>query len=224
MATHSLRRARGAALLALVWLMSTGLFGQCEFFKPTSPDRPTAKNPIFPDYTSPTLTLETLRLGIVDKNGSNGQDVYVRAFADSLPTGADGTNFIANFDVSDLDQSPRWDRGGVWSRGLEQAFYVSFVTLFSLPYEMTWEPYEANGNDSGTNSDSLLHRQYKIYSVASGTKSLIATGVADLYFVKSPGTANRWAIRRWDDMISPDARPTQFPDEVSLGLRRLRTQ
>lgn len=224
MATLALKRARGPALLALVWLMSTGLLGQCEFFKPTSPERPSDRSPIIPDYTSATRTLETMRLGVVDKNGTNGQDVYVRAFADSLPTGTDGASYLANFALSDLDRYPRWDRGGVWSRALEQAFYVSFVQLRSLPYEMTWELYEANGNDSGTDSDSLLHRQYKIYQVASGTKSLIAIGVANLHFVKSPGTANRWAIRRWDDMISPEARPTQFGDEVSLGSRRLATQ
>jgi len=213
----------GIGIALLVWTTSTGAFGQCNFFKPAEPERP-HQTPIVPDYSSPTMTLQTIARGIADKNATNGQAVYVGALADSLPTGTDGRAYHAFFDSTDLARHQSWDPNRDYNRTLEGTFYGDFVQLRTTPYEMTWEVFEPHGNDTGSASDSLLHRQYKVYQVISGSRRLIAIGVADLYFVKSPAAVNRWVITRWQDFRSPDARPDISQDEATLGSRRLDKQ
>jgi hypothetical protein len=209
----------GIGLACLAWLAVTGALGPCAFFRPAAPERP-QKTAIIPDYSIPTRVLETIARGIADKNGTNGQDVYTGAFADSLPTGTDGRAYHAFFDLADLDAHPSWDRNRDWTRDLERTFYGDFIQLRSAPYEMTWQVYAPAGNDKGGERDSLLSREYRVYQIISGTRRIIAIGVADLYFVKSAVTTNRWVITRWQDFRAPDAR-ADSPDDQTLGARRL---
>ncbi len=211
------RRIKAGGLLLGAWLFATGAFGTCNFFKPAVPEAPN-RAPIIGDYSSPTLTLETLAKGIVDKNVSNGQAVYMQAFAE---TTSDGRGYHAFFDLRDLIERPTWgDRD--WDRLLESQLYNSLVTDFTNPLEMTWEPYPPAGNESGTpNVDSLVHRKYKIFHVSgTGTRFPVAIGAADLYFVQSPAAGNRWVITRWQDFHSVGADSNQ----ITLGKRRLETQ
>src|SRR5262249_20746363 len=185
-------RVAPLGILLFAWFTATGAIGTCAFFKPTEPEPPTNKNPIIPDYSSPTMTLETLAKGVADKSQSNGQTVYLDGFADS--TGADGAPdgraFHGFFDLRDLQARPTWDRNRDWNKPLEPVMYSALVRLFSNPYEMTWGPYERSGNESSPNgNDSLLHRKYTIMQVVKSgntvTRSPVAIGAADLYFVKS---------------------------------------
>jgi hypothetical protein len=212
-------------ILLVGWLMATGS-GPCAFFKPAEPEPPTNLNPIIPDYSTPTLALQTLAEGVMDKNQRNGHAVYMGAFADSSGLsvgGGDGRAFYAFFDPKDLQShSTTWDRNAAWDKPHEDGFYGKLVTLFSYNYVMTWEPYEPSGNETGSNTDSLLHRKYTItYQASNGPNSFtsrtIAIGAADLYFVKSANVANRWAMTRWQDFHTVDADSGQ----VTIGSRRL---
>ena len=219
------RRLTSCGLLIAAWLSATGAFGTCNFFKPADPESPN-RPPIIPDYSTPTATLQTLAKGMVDKNGSNGQDIYLSALAESTSDSrSDGRAYHAFFDLRDLIERPSWDRNRDWDRDLERVMYADLVRKYTSPYEMTWEAYEWAGNESGTpDVDSLLHRKYKIVQVIgtgeSITRSPVAIGAADLYFVKSPNAANRWVIARWQDFHTVDADSAQ----VTLGKRRLETQ
>ncbi len=220
MAALTMKRATVAGLLTLAWLATTGELGNCNFFKPVQPERPRG-SAIVGDYSSPTKTLETIARGIADKNSSNGQDVYTLSFADSLASCMDCRAYHGFFDLADLNRVNTWDRNADWNRAREQAFYVSFIQLRTVPYLMRWEPYEPGGNETGSDRDSLLHRKYKVYQLTAGVDSVIAIGVADLYFVKSTGAGNRWVIARWQDFVFPQANRDQFPDRETMGYRRL---
>ncbi|HEY2953814.1 MAG TPA: hypothetical protein VGK89_01050 [Candidatus Eisenbacteria bacterium] len=216
------RRLRGCAWVLAVWLSATGAFGTCNFFKPAVPELPN-RAPIIGDYSTPTATLQTLARGLVDKNGSNGQEVYMGALAESTQ---DLRAFHAFFDLRDLNQRPTWDRNRDWNRDLESVLYSDLVRKYSHPYEMTWGPYEPGGDErsEGDGSrDSTLHRRYTVVQVigtgSTATRSPLAVGAADLYFVKS-AALNRWVIVRWQDYRAIDA----GADTVTLGRRRLETQ
>lgn len=209
----SVRTRSIGALLLLAWLSTTGAFGACEFFKPADPEPPRG-SAIIPDYSSPTKALETVARGVADKNASNGQSVYILAFGDSA---TDGRAFHAFFDLADFLSHPSRDRNIDWTRDLERDFYGRLVQVYSSPYEMTWAPYEPAGNESGTDRDSLLHRKYNVMRVVGSNKVPIATGAADLYFVKSATTSSRWVIARWQDYHTADADSAR----ITLGSRRL---
>ena len=212
------RVARGAILLA-AWLAATGAIGTCDYFRPATPEPP-SRPPVAANYSTPDLTLATLARGVEDKSTSNGLDVYMGAFAESLTTGGDGSAFYAFFDPVDL-VGDNWDPNvHVWTRDNERLFYSKLVTIFTNPYEMTWEPYEPGGNDEIGTSEALLHRKYKILYVApDGLRRPVAIGAADLHFVESPNGV-RWVLTRWQDYHTIDADSA----EVTLGKRRLEMQ
>ena len=177
---------------------------------------------IVADYSSPTATLLTIEKGIEDKGATNGQAVYLGAFADSLPVGGDGRAFHAFFDPLDLATRPSWDPNRDWNKDLERVMYLDLAGKFVNPYEMSWEPYEPAGNDTGSDTDSLLHRKYRIRQLvgSAGMRSPVAIGAVDLYFVRSTGTPNRWVIASWQDYRTLDADSAV----ITLGRRRLDTQ
>jgi hypothetical protein len=213
------RTARFCILLA-AWISATGAIGTCDYFKPATPETPN-RPPIIADYSSPTLALETIAKGIEDKSTSNGQEVYMGAFADSSLTGGDGRAFHAFFDPLDLRDHPSWDPNRDWNRDLERVLYSDLVRRYGNPYQMSWEPYEPAGNESGSGTDSLLHRKYRIMQVLpGGARSPVAIGAADLYFVRSQITTSRWVMVHWQDYHTLDADSAQ----VTLGKRRLDTQ
>lgn len=215
------RPLAGCGILLGAWLSATGALGTCDFFKPAVPEPPN-RPPIIADYSSPTLALETLAKGIEDKSGSNGQDVYLGAFAEStIANPGDGRSFHALFDVRDLLDRPSWDPNRIWNKDLERVMYSDLVRKFGNPYVMTWEPYEPAGNESGGTDDSLLHRKYRIMQVTpGGGRSPVAIGAADLHFVRSQAAANKWVIALWEDFHTVDLDSNQ----VTLGKRRLETQ
>ena len=221
----SLGRRTRCGILVLAWLTVTGAVGDCAFFKPAVPESPN-KPPIIPHYDTPTLTLQTLAKGIEDKSQSNGQSVYLGAFAESTAASTgDGRAFHAFFDPRDLQEHPTWPRTGDWNKELEPLMYADLVRKYSNPYLMTWHEYQPNGDDDVGADYALLHRKYKIVQVAKNgttTDTLpVAIGTADLYFVKSTRAANKWVIAKWQDWHTrndPDSA------QVTLGKRRLETQ
>ena len=217
------------ALFFLAWLTATSAFGGCDYFKPADPEQPTNLDPIIPNYSNPTLTLQTIARGIMDKSQTNGQDVYMGAFAESSTIATnpgDGRGFHAFFDAQDLRENPTWDPAEDWDRGDEPRLYGGLVRLFSNNYEMTWEPYPPAGNEEGSLDDSLLHRKYRIVQLIRNantgqiTRSPVAVGAADLRFVRSARDANKWVIAIWDDFHTRDADSAM----VTLGARRLQNQ
>lgn len=214
--------ARGLTRLGILvaaWIAATGAAGTCAFFKPTAPESPD-RPPIIGDYSTPTSTLQSLARGLMDKNLSNGQAVYMDALAESsaISTG-DGRAFRAFFDARDLSDLP-WN--GVWTKELEPQLYQHLLVRFTFPYEMTWEPYPPAGNETEGVDDALLHRKYTLVQlVKSGNtvnRTPIAIGAADLYFVRSARNRDNWVIATWQD-----AR-TAVGDTVTLGKLRLETQ
>ena len=193
---------------------------------PGNSSNPTAPSPqIIPAYSAPTLTLETLAKGIEDKGQSNGQSVYLGAFAESTAVNlGDGRAYHAFFDPRDLRDHPSWDPNRDWNKDLERVMYVDLARKFVNPYEMTWEPYEPNGNETGGPDDSLLHRKYTIVQLIQAgstvTRSPVAIGAVDLYFVRSAAAANKWVIALWQDIHTWD----RDSAKISLGTRRLETQ
>lgn len=219
-----MRRIARLGILIVGWLAATGAIGNCEFFRPAVPETPNAA-PIEPHYETPTLTLETLAKGLVAKNSSNSQDVYLDALAESSAVSVgDGRAFHAFFDPADLALHPTWDPDRDWNKALETTFYNIFISRVGVgnDWQMTWGPYEPAGNETGSDVDSLLHRKYTLVQLVRNgntvTPSPIAVGVADLYFVKSLiGTTPKWVIARWQDYYPENADPAQ----VSMGKRRL---
>ena len=196
----SARRLTRLGILATAWLLATGAVGGCPFFKPTEPEIPN-RPPIPTDYSIPTQTLATLARGMVDKT-ANGQTVYLSAFADSSAVSVgDGRFYRAFFDPRDLIEAPPHD--AEWTKELEPYAFNYLVTKNSLPFEMTWEPYEPAGNETGGPDDSLLHRKYRIVAVDQRTNNVtrttLAVGAADLQFVKSKRDAGKWVIATWQD-------------------------
>jgi hypothetical protein len=207
-------------LLLAAWLLATAS-GPCAFFKPAEPEGFNSR-PIDTDYHDPTHTLLTLARGMVDKTG-NGQTVYLSTFAESTATDPlDGQAYRALFDVRDLEEQHEQDP--FWTRELEGFVFNYLVQHFTLPYEMTWEPYFEAGNESGSLVDSLLHRKYRIVTVsqvgATTTRTTIAVGLADLYFVKSKREPDKWRIATWQDFRALGA-DSAFS---TLGLRRLQSR
>ena len=217
----NVRRLAGCGILLGAWLSATGALGTCDFFRPAVPESPTRK-PLIPNYSTPDSTLRWLAKGIEDKSGSNGQDVYMGAFAEStLANPGDRRAFYALFDVRDLLDQPNWDPNRIWNKDLERVMYSDLVRKFANPYVMTWELYAPPGNESGGTDDSLLHRKYRIMQVtAGGDSSPVAIGAADLHFVRSRDAANRWVIALWEDFHTRDP----DSDQITLGKRRLETQ
>ena len=189
-------------------------------------DTPTAARPrVIPDYSTPTLALETLAKGLEDKGATNGQDAYLGAFAESTMASGDGRAFHAFFDNKDLREHPAWDPNRDWNKALESMMYSHLVRLFASEYDVTWEPYEPSGNETGTENDSLLHRKYRVVQlVRTGsmiTRSPVAVGAADLHFVRSVrAVGKKWVIATWQDYHTLDADSAQ----VSLGGRRLESR
>jgi hypothetical protein len=194
-------------LVLLAWLSATGALGNCNLFKPADPPTGT---PVRPDYSTPDRTLATIAAGIADKDLTNGQEVYIRAFADSAK---DGSPFNVRFDPADLDAHPTWVRTNVWNRDQERSFYKFLVGRNPWPYQVTWERYEPNGNDT----DSLLHRKYSIDLIISGTKLRTFTGAADIYFTRSASADSLWVIRHWQDSRIPE----NSTAIITLGFVRL---
>jgi hypothetical protein len=185
---------------------------------PVAPPPPTG---IVIDYTAPTRTLETLAKGIEDKNRTHGVDAYMGALADSfLGNSGDGRAFHAFFDIQDIAEHP-WPYD--WTREFEPLLLRDLFLRYPGPFEMTWGPYEAAGNETGTADDSLLHRKYTLVQVTTtGTtvrRDVIAVGAADLHFVRSARTL-RWVIAQWQDYHTIDA----DADGPTMGRRRLETQ
>ena len=208
-------------VLLAAWLMAIGS-GPCAFFKPAEPERGGSGRPIPTDFSTPTAALGTLARGMEDKSG-NGQNVYLSALAESTEASSgDGRGFHAFFDVRDMIEVPPHDPD--WTRELEPSVYNLLVQRYSLPFEMTWEPYEPAGNETGTVDDSLLHRKYRIVAVSSVgntiTRNTIAVGAADLSFVKSQRDLGKWVIATWQDFraIGSDSAL------VTLGHRRLESR
>jgi len=215
----SARRRTALGLLIVTWLSATGALGTCSFFRPTQPEAPHG-NPIFADYSSPSQALKTLALGIEDKSRTNGQEVYVRAYAESALAQnncGDCRAYHGFFDPRDLVIYTNWDRTSDWNRDLEGSFYALLVQHYVNPIEMSWQAYEPAGNESGSDVDSLLHRKYRVAQVAGSARVLIAAGAADLYFIKSPAVTNRWVIARWQDYHTADIDSAQ----ATLGSLRL---
>ena len=217
----SARRLSGFGILLVGWLVATGAIGACPFFKPTAPETPD-RPPIPTNYSVPTQTLETLARGMVDKT-ANGQNVYLSAFADSSAVSVgDGRAYHAFFDPRDLLEHPQRDPD--WTKELEPYVYNLLVQRNSLPFEMTWEPYEPAGNETGGTDDSLLHRKYRIVTVDKRnnvvTRTTLAVGAADLQFVKSTRDAGKWVIATWQDFRSIGADSSL----VTLGRWRLESR
>ena len=212
----NLRYLTRCGILLAAWLMATAM-GPCGFFKPTQPELPSAK-PIPTDFSTPTATLATMALGMVDKSGI-GQNVYLSGLADSVA--GDGRDFHALFDPADLAQRPLI---GDWTLQNEPQLLRKLYLDYPSPFEMTWEPYEPAGNETGTANDSLLHRKYTLVQVITTgntvRRDVIAVGAADLYFVRSERTAANWLIAIWQDARTPDNDETK----ITLGRRRLQTQ
>jgi hypothetical protein len=217
----SARRLAGGGILLCAWLAATGAIGSCPFFQPETPEK-SVGTPIPTNYTVPTQTLETLARGMADKT-ANGQNVYMSAFADSsaLSVG-DGRAYHAFFDPRDVLEQPQHDPD--WTKELEPYVYNLLVRRFSLPFEMTWEPYEPAGNETGGIDDSLLHRKYRIVQVDSRgptvTRTTLAVGAADLQFVRSALDANKWVIATWQDFRAVGSDSAL----VTLGHRRLESR
>jgi len=199
-------RCWGAALLALP------LGGCSDSGGPTRP-------PVVADYSSPTHALETLAQAIEDKGRTNGMDLYLGALAESTAADpGDGRAYHAFFDSRDLLESPGWDRD--WDRSLERVVYADLTLKYPGPFDLTWEPYEPLGNETGTANDSLLHRKYRIVQLVRGVRAPVAVGAAELYFVRSNRNVGRWVIARWQDYRTIDADSAN----ITLGRRRLSTQ
>lgn len=218
------KRRAVPALLFLAWLTATGAFGGCDYFKPTDPEQPTSLDPIIPDYSNPTLTLQTIARGVMDKSQTNGQDVYMGAFAESsaIAVDSDGRAFRAFFDLLDDRDDPNWNSNvDEWDRVDEPRAYSGLVRLYSYNYEMTWAPFREAGNESGSLDDSLVHRQYRIDALLRNTNSgaitrlPVAVGRASLNFVRSSRTPSKWVIATWSDFRVPG------PDSITFGKRRL---
>jgi len=217
----NVRKLADFGIILAAWLMATGALGACPFFQPTAPevsDRPA----IIPDYSTPTLALQTIARGFVDK-GSDGRSVYLGAFAEStLANRLDGRAYHAFFDLRDLIQHPSWS--GDWTKDFEPFVYDDLVSDYPSPFEMTWEPYRPAGNESGGLNDSLLHRKYRLVQVVQTGNTIrrdpLAVGAADLYFVRSERDVNKWVIALWQDYHTADA----DSGAVTLGKRRLETR
>lgn len=221
MGTVNTRNLSRCGILLIAWLAATGAVGTCPFFQPTDPETPT-RAPIPTNYSVPTQTLQTLALGMADKT-SNGQNVYLSALADSSAVSVgDGRGYHAFFDPRDLIEKPLRDPD--WNKELEPYVYNYLVQKYSLPFEMTWEPYEPAGNETGGPDDSLLHRKYRIVQVDRHnnvvTRTTIAVGAADLQFVKSARDAGKWVIATWEDSRSIGADSSL----VTLGRWRLESR
>jgi hypothetical protein len=215
------RRLSGCGILLVAWLVATGAVGTCPFFQPTAPETPN-RPPIPTDYSIPTRTLETMARGMVDKT-SNGQDVYMSTFAESSAVSVgDGRAYHAFFDLLDLVGHGNPD----WGREEEPSVFNSLVQHYSLPFEMTWEPYEPAGNETGGGDDSLLHRRYRIVQVARTGNTIIRTtlaaGAADLHFVRSLRDPSKWVIAIWQDYHAADE--SDSAQVVTLGRRRLESR
>lgn len=197
-------------VLAAAWVIAAGTLGACDYFMPTEPEKPN-KPAITTNYKIPTLALETIAKGVEAKAQSNGQDAYMAAFAESALANSDGAGFHAFFDPLDLRaHESTWNPArDDWNRDRENRFYGQLVSQLSYSYEMTWEPYEPAGNESGGTEDSLLHRKYTIMYLQEVnqivTRKPLVIGAADLHFVKSARRPGDWVIASWQDFRVPGA-------------------
>ncbi len=208
---HRLLLAMGAGLI---------LLSGCDLFRPATPEPPSG-SAIIPSYSSPSSTLQTIANAIEAKGQSNGQSVYIDAFAD---TTSDGAGFHAFLDPV---TEARMRSLGItipqdWDRGLEDTFYGKFVRRPQVPssavYIFQWSIDQTQGNDDSTATDATLHREYRVLAAVSETDvGTIARGFVTLSFVKV--SASRWAVRRWQDREAPDA--DREKGEVSMGERRV---
>jgi len=154
-------------LLALLWSLTTGgVFSGCRgLFSPATPQAPTSTGgtTIALNYTSPEDALATLAAGIAAKGHGNGQEAYIKTFAD---VAVDGVAFSATFDP---EVARRHEQSGrevpVWDLALERNFYRFFVELRSESYLLRWTTNEVRGNDIIGAEEATLYRKYQVFLV-----------------------------------------------------------
>ncbi len=202
MTRHRLRARRAAALggLALAGLWLVG----CNLFQPRPAQPPDSGNTLYVTYVDPESTLATMASGIQDRT-SAGQDAYVAALAESLPSGNDGAQFHAFFDAAVLAQ---WvGNGGKtppsdWTRVYER-FFIGRLSGLD-PDTVIWEPDLYNPNDTQVPPNGVTkHRHYVIRAAANSGSVVgdtIAIGYADLTFLHSGA---KWVLTRWQDRVDP---------------------
>jgi hypothetical protein len=202
--------------LALVLL--AGLLPGCNLFKPAEPETGGGGSAIIANYSTPDSCLFYMRLGIEAK-GSNGQEAYLGALAD---TTQDAVGFHAFFDPA-VWSAYTGPKPQDWDLDHERQFYGAFVQVRPDPYVMQWLVDEYHPHDEIVDDDHhILHRQYLVHALVeeTGESLLIAVGYADLYFTRV--SASRWALTRWDDRVDPEvgAQP-EDPLQQTFGMRRL---
>lgn len=200
--------------LVLAGVAAFTLASGCKYFEPAQPEAPSAPS-IFPNYTSPDSTLESMAKGIQDKGRTNGQSVYVGALSDS---------FQAFFDPLTVE---RMGQQGVvppdrWLKPDEDVFYGRFIQLRTVPataqYVMRWAKDQTQGEDVFESTTAVLHREYHVYAILNDAdEAVIARGFATLYFVSE--SASHWALVRWQDREASDAQIDK--GEICFGQRRL---
>jgi hypothetical protein len=207
--------------MSLLLLAGAFLAAGCDLFRPATPEPPSGGG-IIPNYSSPSFTLQTIARAVEDKAVTNGQSVYIDAFADS--SAGDGVGYHAFLDpvtearmrASNITIPEDWDHG------LEDTFYGKFVRRPQVPsqakYIFQWTIDQTQGNDDSTATEATLHREYRVLAAVSETDvGTIAHGFVTMRFFKV--TASRWAITRWQDREPSDYDPAR--GEVSMGERRV---
>lgn len=204
------------ALLALV--------AGCGLFDPVSPEPPGQNRPVPTNYSHPDSVLNTIDLAIEAKGSTNASSAYTRAFADSDGASADGVDFHAFVSDEILEQfcnpsTPQCATARDWDFDQEQVFYGSLIRLYDYAYSVEFSKDDTTPDEPG---DDLwvLHRKYLIRAHPTSGAIVVATGIADLYFVKAASSVNRWVIQRWEDRRDPNT-DSSLP---TWGERRVRSQ
>lgn len=211
------RRGAPAALLAVAWLTSCGALGPCSLFKPERPE-PSGRPPVIGSYVHPESTLNALAYGVRSRGQDGGDGVYRAALADSQANGQpDGHMFRCFFDA--VTQARYRSQTGTdapeWTGSRESQFFNNYFVgeNVGLTYDLIWLKDDSPGNPVPGPDTYRLYKQYTVtVRQNSGKIDTVASGFADLYFIK-PQT--RWVLLNWQDREDP-ARPAK-----SFGQLRL---
>jgi len=207
-----------------VLVLGLALCAGCGLFDPTSPEPPGQNRPVPTNYSHPDSALNTIDLAVEAKGSTNAASAYTRAFADSDGVSADGVDFHAFVSNEILEQfcnpfTPRCETATHWDFDQEAIFYGSLIRLYDYPFSVEFTKDDPNPDEPGDDL-WILHRKYVIRAHPTSGPIVVATGFADLYFVKAASSVNRWVIHRWEDRRDPNA-DSSLP---TWGERRVRSQ
>jgi hypothetical protein len=207
-----------------VGLAAALLLGGCNLFQPRTAVPPSSGG-LRTDYSTPEATLGTMAGAIEAKAPGSTSTAYMDALADSLGSG-DAGSFIAYFDP---DAVVAWhnvtnrDPPALWGRDLERQLFNTLQNLSTDPFTFIWQQDVQHPNDDNPAPDvRVLHRQYVLTATpeAGGNTVTLATGFADLTFIKSKD-GQRWVIERWQDRVDPAVGPNPSSGNRSFSALRL---